>query len=51
MANIVDSAKQSNIKVIAEGVEDKKTARMLESAGVDFLQGYLFGRPADGPLR
>ncbi|WP_262689624.1 EAL domain-containing protein [Kordiimonas aestuarii] len=50
VANIVDSAKQSNIKVIAEGVEDKKTARMLESAGVDFLQGYLFGYPADNPL-
>lgn len=50
VANIVDSAKQSGIKVIAEGVEDKKTARMLESAGVDYLQGYLFGYPADTPL-
>lgn len=50
VANIVDSAKQADIKVIAEGVEDKKTARMLESAGVDYLQGYLFGRPADKPL-
>jgi EAL domain-containing protein (putative c-di-GMP-specific phosphodiesterase class I) len=50
VANIVDSAKQSNIKVIAEGVEDKKTARMLESAGVDYLQGYLFGYPSEKPL-
>lgn len=49
VANIVDSAKQSNIKVIAEGVEDGKTARMLESAGVDYLQGYLFGRPSEDP--
>ncbi|MFC4348403.1 EAL domain-containing protein [Kordiimonas lipolytica] len=51
VANIVDSAKQSDIKVIAEGVEDKKTARMLESAGVDYLQGYLFGMPDEEPLR
>lgn len=50
VANIVDSAKQSEIKVIAEGVEDRKTARMLESAGVDYLQGYLFGYPIDTPL-
>lgn len=50
VANIVDSAKQSDIKVIAEGVEDIKTARMLESAGVDYLQGYLVGMPQDGPV-
>jgi EAL domain-containing protein (putative c-di-GMP-specific phosphodiesterase class I) len=50
VANIVDSAKQSDIKVIAEGVEDQKTARMLESAGVDYLQGYLFGMPQDAPI-
>ncbi|NVJ98252.1 MAG: EAL domain-containing protein [Alphaproteobacteria bacterium] len=50
VANIVDSAKQSEIKVIAEGVEDSKTARMLESAGVDYLQGYLFGFPDEEPL-
>ena len=49
VANIVDSAKQSEIKVIAEGVEDNKTARMLESAGADYLQGYLFGMPEDRP--
>lgn len=50
VANIVDSAKQSSIKVIAEGVEDARTARMLESAGVDYLQGYLFGVPDEAPL-
>jgi EAL domain-containing protein (putative c-di-GMP-specific phosphodiesterase class I) len=51
VANIVDSAKQSDIKVIAEGVEDNKTARMLESAGVDYLQGYLFGMPDAEPVK
>lgn len=51
VANIVDSAKQSDIKVIAEGVEDHKTARMLESAGADYLQGYLFGMPDEQPVK
>ena len=31
---------------IAEGVEDEETARMLRDFGVDFGQGYLYGRPA-----
>ncbi len=51
VANIVDSAKQSDIQVIAEGVEDAKTATVLETAGVDYLQGYYFGKPSDKPLR
>lgn len=50
VANIVDSAKQSDIQVIAEGVEDIGTARLLQSAGVDFLQGYLIGKPAVKPI-
>lgn len=50
VANIVDSAKQSDIRVIAEGVEDRKTASALESAGVDYMQGYYFGRPSDEPI-
>ncbi len=50
VANIVDSAKQSDISVIAEGVEDIGTARLLQSAGVDYLQGYLIGKPAVAPI-
>jgi EAL domain-containing protein (putative c-di-GMP-specific phosphodiesterase class I) len=33
-------------KIVAEGVEDLATARMLKHLGVDYGQGYLFGRPS-----
>jgi len=33
-------------KTVAEFVEDEATVRLLESIGVDFGQGYFFGRPA-----
>jgi len=50
-ANLIDAAKQSDVLVIAEGVEDEKTARLLNALGADFLQGYYFGRPIDRPIR
>ena len=49
-ANMVDAAKQSDVMVIAEGVEDEKTASLLRSMGTDYMQGFYFGRPEDGPL-
>lgn len=48
-ANMIDAARQSGVLVIAEGVEDEKTARLLRSLGADFLQGYHFGRPQETP--
>lgn len=33
-------------KTIAEGVENELTALLLADLGVDYGQGYLFGRPA-----
>lgn len=32
-------------KTVAEFVENEETVRLLESIGVDFAQGYFFGRP------
>ncbi|MGH8559480.1 MAG: EAL domain-containing protein [Methylococcales bacterium] len=32
-------------QVVAEGVEDKETLRILTEIGVDLLQGYYIGRP------
>jgi diguanylate cyclase (GGDEF)-like protein/PAS domain S-box-containing protein len=34
-----------NLKVIVEGVETEEEKRYLEEHGVQFFQGYLFGRP------
>ncbi len=50
IANLVDSAKDSDIEVIAEGVEDMDTADILTRLGVDYLQGYYIGFPKDKPL-
>lgn len=33
-------------KTIAEYVEDQQTVEMLEDIGVDFIQGYVYSRPA-----
>lgn len=42
-------AKGLNTKIIAEGVEDADTLRVLENLGVDYVQGYLFKRPQPRP--
>jgi len=42
---MIAMAHSLGIKVIAEGIEDQKTAEMLESLGCDYMQGYHFGRP------
>jgi EAL domain-containing protein (putative c-di-GMP-specific phosphodiesterase class I) len=30
---------------VAEGIETKQQFELLRAAGVNFVQGYLFGRP------
>lgn len=45
METIIDLAKQLNIKVIAEGVEDKETYQSLLKYGIDAYQGFYFSRP------
>ena len=42
---IVDIARGMRKKTIAEFVTDDDTARLLEATGVDYLQGFHFGRP------
>jgi diguanylate cyclase (GGDEF)-like protein/PAS domain S-box-containing protein len=34
-----------DMKTVAEGVETQQQLQLLRSAGVDFVQGYMFGRP------
>jgi diguanylate cyclase len=45
---INDIAHRLRIKSVAEFVEQKATLAKLRAIGVDYAQGYLFGRP--GPL-
>jgi len=42
---IVAFAKRQNIKTIAEYVENEEIFNFLKSLGVDYSQGYYFGKP------
>lgn len=49
VANIVESlanfARKEGVRTVAEHVEDAETARILADMGVDYGQGWYFGRP------
>lgn len=42
---MVDLAHSFGLEVVAEGVEDERTALLLHRLGVDQAQGYFFARP------
>lgn len=46
---IIRQAKRLEIQVIAEGIETEAQKEMCREAGADFLQGFLFGPPANPP--
>ena len=43
--SIITFVKEQNIKIVAEYVENENIYRILTSLGVDYSQGYFFGRP------
>lgn len=43
--HLVSIAHEHGIRTIAEGIETEAEADWLRGEGVDFLQGYLYGRP------
>ncbi|WP_246036668.1 putative bifunctional diguanylate cyclase/phosphodiesterase [Cellulomonas telluris] len=47
---MVDLAHSFGLSVVAEGVEDRATAHVLERLGVDRAQGYLWARPQPATL-
>ena len=42
---IITFAKEQNIKTIAEYVETKEIFDILKDLGIDYSQGYYFGKP------
>jgi len=44
----IDLARALGLRVVAEGVEDEPTWRMLVEAGCDVAQGWFFARPMPG---
>ena len=44
---VIDLSRAMGFTCIAEGVEEEVQRHILEELGCDFLQGYLFGRPAN----
>lgn len=43
--SLVQLAQNMGMQTVAEWVRDKETAEFLTDIGVDFLQGYYFGKP------
>jgi EAL domain-containing protein (putative c-di-GMP-specific phosphodiesterase class I) len=43
--SIIDLAASLNLRVVAEGVEDDRTRRLLVAAGCDVAQGWFYARP------
>jgi diguanylate cyclase (GGDEF)-like protein len=43
---IITLAHNLNLKVVAEGVEDREQAEQLKKAGCDIIQGYYYSHPA-----
>ena len=47
--HLTDLCRELKVTTVAEMVENEVTADMLRKIGVDFGQGFLFGRPAPEP--
>lgn len=49
VSSILQMAKASRARVIAEGIEQPEELAVLEEIGIDWVQGYWLGRPASIP--
>ncbi|VXB17062.1 Diguanylate phosphodiesterase [Burkholderia sp. 8Y] len=48
LPKLVDLLHQSGMFVVAEGIETREDLLLAARANVDFVQGYLLGRPCEG---
>jgi EAL domain-containing protein (putative c-di-GMP-specific phosphodiesterase class I) len=49
LSTLIDLARKLEIPVVAEGIETVGEWQWLKAAGADYLQGFLFARPAAVP--
>ena len=49
LENTIHMMKRLHKKILVEGVENKAQAEFLREQGCDFIQGYYYARPMDGP--
>ncbi|MBN2897329.1 MAG: EAL domain-containing protein [Clostridia bacterium] len=49
ISSVVEFSHKMNIRVIAEGIEDLVMVERMNKLDVDFLQGYMYSKPVDGP--
>ena len=49
--NTIDFAHQNGIRALAEGVETAEELRTVIDCGIDLIQGFYTGRPAERPIR
>ncbi|HEY9857356.1 MAG TPA: EAL domain-containing protein [Stenomitos sp.] len=47
--HLLELTRRLGIRTIAEGIEEAAEWRWVQAHGADFVQGYLFGRPASPP--
>lgn len=50
LANVINLGRKLDIQVLGEGVEKEEEFEYLKELGIDFVQGYLFGKPSIKPV-
>jgi len=50
IAAIAAVARELDLKILAEGIEHEEELKVLQAAGIQLFQGYLFARPAIAEL-
>ena len=51
VSKLIDLAKQLGIEVVAEGIERQEELEFLAEHKVDYVQGFLLGRPSPKPFK
>lgn len=45
VAQLIELGKKKNFRIIAEGIENEKDFKIVQSLGIQYVQGFLFARP------